>query len=55
MSFLSSKNTISIDFGTDSIKVVEGKYSKKGIVISKNFAVPVPRDLYINGEIQDMD
>lgn len=55
MSILSSNKTLSIDFGADEIKIVEGKFSKKGVVISKNFSIKVPRDIYQDGEIQDMD
>ena len=55
MNLLGSKSTLSIDFGADEIKVVEGKFSKKGVVISNSLSIPVPKDLYIDGEIQDMD
>lgn len=55
MDLFSSGKTLSIDFGANEIKVVEGKYSKKGVVINKSFAVKVPQGLYHDGEIQDMD
>ncbi len=42
---------LGIDFGSSNIKVVEGKYSKKGMVINKCFTIDLSRDLYRNGEI----
>lgn len=55
LDFFSSGKTLSIDFGANEIKVVEGKYSKKGVVVNKSFAVKVPQGLYLDGEILDMD
>lgn len=55
MSLFGIKSTISIDFGDREIRVVEGKYSKKGVVINKSFSIPIDEGLYVDGEIQDMD
>lgn len=48
-----SKKVLSIDFGADEIKIIEGQGSKKGINISKAFTVDLPKDVYHNGEILD--
>lgn len=45
---------LSIDFGASEIKIVEGKYSKKGIIINKSFSIAVPENVYFNGQIEDM-
>lgn len=55
MGIFSNKSTLSFDFAQDEIKIVEGKYTKKGIVVSKQFSLDLPEGLYENGEIQDMD
>lgn len=55
MELFKSSKTLSIDFGADEIKVVEGKISKKGIVINKNFSLKLPEEVYKDGEINDMD
>ena len=55
MDLFSSGKNLSIDFGANEIKVVEGKYSKKGVVINKSFAIKVPQGIYKDGEILDMD
>lgn len=47
--------TLSIDFGAEEIKIVEGKASKKGIVVNKEFSIKLPEEVYKDGEIQDMD
>ena len=55
MSIFGSKNALSIDFGAYEMKIVEGKYSKKGIAIDKSFSIDLPSGLYKDGIIQDMD
>lgn len=55
MGIFNNKSTVSIDFAQDEIKIVEGKHTKKGIVVSKQFSLDLPEGLYENGEIQDMD
>lgn len=55
MNLFTSKNSMSIDFGESIIKVVKGKCSKKGVIIEKNLSIPVPRGVYGDGIIKDMD
>lgn len=55
MALFGGKKTISIDFASDEIKIAEGKYSKKGLLIDKFFSVSIPNDLYMDGQIQDLD
>jgi len=55
MGLFGGNKTISIDFAADQIHIIEGKYSKKNLVINKFFSVDLPEDLYSNGEIQDLD
>jgi type IV pilus assembly protein PilM len=50
-----NKNILSIDFDSNQIKVVEGRYSKKGIVVNNSYSIELPKDLYIDGHIHDMD
>jgi type IV pilus assembly protein PilM len=46
---------VSLDFGSDSVKGVEGRYSKKGIIVDKSFIIELPKKLYTDGEITDLD
>lgn len=55
MNLINIKNTLSMDFNADEIRVVEGKFTKKGIIVSKSLSIPLPDGLYIDGEIQDMN
>lgn len=55
MELFNNGKTLSIDFGADEIKVVEGKSTKKGIIVNKDFSVKLPLDVYKDGEINDMD
>ena len=55
MSIFGSTKVLSIDFGSNSLKAVEGKYSKKGVVIDKSHSVKIPKRLYSDGIIEDMD
>lgn len=55
MGILGSSKILSLDFGTDSIKAVEGKYSGKGVTVDRCFKVDLPKGLYVDGEITDMD
>lgn len=55
MGVFNSKNTLSFDFAQDEIKIVEGKYTKKGVVVGKSFSLDLPEGLYENGEIRDID
>lgn len=55
MSLFSKKTTISIEFCSDEVKVVEGRYNKKNIAVDKCFSIPVPQGLYEDGVIKDVD
>ncbi|WP_409227550.1 pilus assembly protein PilM [Gudongella sp. SC589] len=55
MGILGSSKILSLDFGTDSIKAVEGKHSGKGVIVDRCFKVDLPKGLYVDGEITDMD
>ncbi|NLL81617.1 MAG: pilus assembly protein PilM [Tissierellia bacterium] len=55
MRIFTRKNVLSFDFTNTEIKVVEGKYSRKGLVIDKSISVPVARDIYWDGIIHDME
>ena len=50
-----SGKTLSIDFGAEEIKIVEGKATKKGVMVNKEFTVKLPEEVYVDGEIKDMD
>ena len=50
-----NRKMLSIDFGAEAIKMVEGKSSKKGIIINKKFSIKLPEQVYEDGEIRDMD
>ena len=55
MELFKNGKTLSIDFGADEIKIVEGKASKKGIIVNKEFSIKLPEEVYKDGEIHDMD
>ena len=55
MGLQGNKRTLCIELNAEEINVVEGKYSKKGVIVNKSFSIPMPKELYIDGEIQDMD
>jgi len=55
LGLLNKKTTISIEFCSDEVKVVEGRYNKKNIIVDKCFSVEVPEGLYEDGVIKDMD
>jgi type IV pilus assembly protein PilM len=55
LSLFSKKTTISIEFCSDEVKVVEGRYNKKNIAVDKCFSIPVPQGLYEDGVIKDVD
>lgn len=50
---LLNKKILSIDFGSHTIKVIEGKYTNNSINISKSFKVTLPQNVYKDGEILD--
>lgn len=45
------RKILSIDFGSHSLKFVSGKQTKEGLVIYKVITIPIPADLYNNGEV----
>jgi len=45
------KKVLSIDFGGDEVKIVEGQVLNKSININKAFTVELPKDVYRDGEI----
>lgn len=55
MSLFGSSSILSLDFGSDRIRGVVGKYSKKGIHVDKSFMLNLPEGLYQDGEITDID
>jgi len=55
VSLFNAKKTISIEFCSDEVRVVEGKYNRKNIVVNKCFTIPVPEGVYEDGVIKDMD
>ena len=44
-----------MEFGADEVKVVEGRFNKKNIIINKCFTIPIPDGLYEDGVIKDME
>jgi len=42
-----------MEFCSDRVKVVVGRYQKKNITIDKCFSIPIPEDLYEDGIIKD--
>lgn len=55
LSFLPKRKVLSLDIGSYGIKAVEGKETKKGIIIDNYFSIPIPKGSYNNGEIVDKD
>ena len=55
MNIVNTSRSISIDFDSDEIRIVEGKASKKGITINKYFSIKIPREIYQDGTIKDME
>lgn len=49
--FKNNKANISIDFGSSSIKIVEGQVIKSEIDITKFESLDIPKDLYSDGKI----
>lgn len=47
------KPMLSIDIGSQNIKIVEGKYAAGKVSISKTVTVPTPPETFYNGEIID--
>lgn len=48
------KAVLSIDLGSSEIKVVEGKFNKKEIIIYNSFSIDIPEGIYYDGNIIDI-
>lgn len=55
LGLFNKKTTISMEFSSNEVKVVEGRYNKKNIVVDKCFSIEVPDGLYEDGVIKDVD
>lgn len=55
LSFKGSQRVLVLDIGAYSIKVVEGKENKKGIVVNKFFTIRTPAGVLKDGSILDKD
>lgn len=55
LGLFNKKISISIEFLSDEVRVVEGRFNKKNIVVNKCFSIPVPPGLYEDGVIKDME
>lgn len=55
MSLFNNKKTISMEFRSDEVRVVEGRYNKKNIIVNKCFTIPVSEGLYEDGVIKDTE
>lgn len=50
-----NKKYISLDIGSRKVKVVEGKAYKKNIIIQNAYTIEIPRNVYSDGIILDME
>ena len=55
MGLFSKKTTISMEFCSHEVRVVEGRFNKKNILVDKCFAIPVSEGLYEDGIIKDVE
>lgn len=55
LGLLNNNKTYCVEFCSDEVKVVEGRYNKKNIVVNKCFSIPVPDGVYEDGMIKDME
>ena len=55
MNIANVSKSIGMDFDSNEIRIVEGKASKKGITINKYFSIKIPREIYQDGVIKDME
>lgn len=55
MALFLKQKIVSIDFGSQELKVVEGKYTKNNINILKSFKLKLPNHTYSNGNILNKD
>ena len=52
---LYGRKVLSMDIGSFETKIVEGRYTKRGIVVYDYFTVPTPENSYMDGEILDRE
>ena len=50
-----NKKHISMDIGAREIKIVEGKATKKNLVIQDAFTIKIPKDIYFDGKILNIE
>lgn len=55
MNIANVSKSIGMDFDSNEIRIVQGKASKKGIIINKHFSIKIPREVYQDGVIKDME
>ena len=55
LSFLPKRKILSLDIGAYEIKVVEGRFSRNGIIINNYFTIDMPENAYNDGIIVDRD
>jgi type IV pilus assembly protein PilM len=55
LGLFNNKKVISIDFCSNEVRVVEGRYNKKNIIVDQCFSIEVPEGLYEDGIINDME
>lgn len=49
-----SKAVLSIDLGTNSIKLVEGKFQKKRLILNKLIQIPTPEGCIADGKVMNL-
>lgn len=55
MNLFSKEKILSIDFDSYKIKVVEGRFAKKSIYLYKSFYIDIPKGIYEEGQIIDIE
>lgn len=55
MKTIRTQKNISIDFNSNEVRIVEGKFSKKGILINNYFSISIPYGIYQDGIIKDIE
>lgn len=55
LSFIPKKKVLSLDIGAQKIKFVEGRETKKGILIDNHFSISTPKGAFQDGIIIDKD
>jgi len=55
LGLFNKRTTVSMEFCSDEVRVVEGRFNKKNVTVDKCFTIPVPQELYEDGVIKDME